>query len=283
MPRESFYILDGNALICRAYFSPGADLHSRSGEPTKATYGFMQSLFKTVHEKKPDYLAMATDPPRANTWRRRIFPEYKAHRVQQHDDLYVQITRCKEVVRALGIPVLECPMDEADDTIATLVASCPDSIQPVIVGRDKDLMQLLTDRVTMFDPMANEVLTPAFVEKKFGVPPKRLRDYLAIVGDSTDGIPGVAGIGPKTAVKWIKEYGSVKQMLEQFKFLPPKVQLALTMSNVKLCLRLTTLKKNCRIPQLPDSFEFQGFNLKRARPMFRELGFKRWAREAPGA
>jgi DNA polymerase-1 len=218
----SLYIVDGSSYIFRAYYAI-RQLATAKGMPTNAVYGFTTMLLKLVREKKPDYLAVAFDLEKP-TFREQLYRDYKAHRPPAPDDLLPQFSLVREVVRAFNIPVLEIEGFEADDVIGTLTRiATARGIRVTIVGSDKDLMQLVVgDEVHLLDTMKDKEYGPAQVREKFGVGPEQIVDLLGLTGDSTDNIPGVPGIGDKTAAQLLQRYGSIENLLERGHEVPGK-------------------------------------------------------------
>jgi len=207
-----FYIIDSHGQLYASYYAI-RDLTGPSGEPTNATYGFVGTLLKVLREEKPDYLAACFDLP-GPTHRHELFEEYKAHRKPMPQDLIVQIERVREILRLMGIPAVESPGYEADDCIATLARQARAAgMEVVICSRDKDLEQLVGPGVTMLDTKTFEHLDADGIMKRRGVRPEQMQDVLALMGDATDNIPGVPGVGEKTAVKLVVQYGSLEGVL----------------------------------------------------------------------
>src|SRR5574337_1067447 len=212
MSEPVLLLVDGSSYLYRAYHAL-PDLRAPDGFPTGAIHGFiamMKRLRETVLGSGPGgHAACVFDAP-GKTFRDDWYPEYKAHRAPMPDELRRQIAPIHEVVRLLGWPVLEVPRIEADDAIGTLARVAVGGGHRVIISTgDKDLAQLVDDRVTLINTMSNERLDVDGVRAKFGVPPERIVDYLARIGDAVDNVPGVEKVGPKTAAKWIAEYGSL--------------------------------------------------------------------------
>jgi DNA polymerase-1 len=208
------YLIDISSFIFRAFFAIRS-LKTKTGEPTNAVYGVATMLARLAEEAKPEYLAVIYDSKEAS-FRKEIYPEYKANRTAPPDDLVPQFARVEDLIRRFEIHSYRQSGVEADDLIATLTkrwtASSPQR-RVVVVTSDKDLMQLVTDRVTIWDTMKNKFYGPSDVVEKFGVRPDQIRDYLALVGDSSDNIPGVTGIGPKGAADLLKEFGTLEGIL----------------------------------------------------------------------
>jgi len=211
---DEVYLVDGSAYIYRAYHAV-APLTNSEGMPTHAVFGFMNILRRLLKDKKPQYLAVAFDM-RGPVFRHDMYPDYKANRPPMPEDLAVQIPYIKELVRAMNIPCFETQGIEADDIIASaaqLLSSQGKKV--VVVSGDKDLLQLVNEHVVMWDPMKNKVMDIAAVEEKYHVKPEQLLDCYSLMGDSSDNVPGVPGVGPKTAEKLINQYGSLEGVYEE--------------------------------------------------------------------
>ncbi len=214
MADKTLYLIDGSSYIYRAYFAI-RHLSSPIGFPTNALYGFTQMLLKVLKDRQPDYVAVVFDAGRL-TFRNELYPDYKANRSAMPDDLRRQIDPIKEMVRAFSIPALELAGFEADDIIATIARECSGcGVDIMVVTGDKDLMQIVSDRVRLLDTMKDKESGIPEVLDRFGVEPERVIDILGLAGDSSDNIPGVPGIGEKTAIKLIQEFGSLESLLER--------------------------------------------------------------------
>jgi DNA polymerase-1 len=201
-------LVDGSSYLYRAFHAL-PDLRNKAGEPTGAIYGVLNMLRRLESDYKADYKAVVFDA-KGKTFRDDWFPEYKAHRPPMPDDLVQQIEPLHAAIKAAGWPLLMVDGVEADDVIGTLATNATvEGINTLISTGDKDLTQLVNDHVRWYNTMSNELLNAAGVEAKFGVPPAQIVDYLALVGDTVDGVPGVAKCGPKTALKWLAQYGSL--------------------------------------------------------------------------
>lgn len=271
------YLIDGPSQFYRAIHTKGADLRSPSGEPTRGTYYFVRMLLKLVRERTPSHLAIALDDAREKLWRREWYPPYKADRSPKDREVVVQVWRIRQIIDQLGIPTILAPGWEADDVLASFTRKYRKK-RMVLVSRDKDLHQLVSDRVSIYDPQADEDLDVlAVVEKWGGITPDRIPDVQALMGDSTDNVPGVPGIGPKRAKKLIREYGDLATMrAEGFEDVPPKLQDALIETDLDLMKKLVTLNDRLPVPPLTE-IRFRELSFDKARKMFRELGFKRWS------
>jgi DNA polymerase-1 len=205
-------VIDGANAIFRAFFGiPG--LRAPDGTPTNAVLGFTNILNKVIRDESPDFIVVAMDP-KGGSFRNELYPEYKAHREATPEDLTVQFPVVRELIAAFGIRELVVPGFEADDVIATLVRKAPDDVAVSIISTDKDLMQLCSDRVELVDGIKDRRYGPAEVKEKFGVPPEQMLDLRSLVGDPSDNIPGVKGIGVKGAAKLIEEWGTLENLLE---------------------------------------------------------------------
>jgi len=206
-------LVDGSSYLFRAYHAL-PKLTNSKGEATGAAIGVLNMLRKLSADYRPRYMAVVFDAA-GKSFRNAIFPEYKANRPPMPEDLREQIAPLYETIRALGLPLLVVPQVEADDVIGTLaVQAAAEDLDTLIATGDKDLAQLVNDRITLVNTMNDAVLDRMGVIAKFGVPPERIVDYLSLMGDSIDNIPGVPKCGPKTAVKWIEEFGSLDGVIE---------------------------------------------------------------------
>ena len=205
-------LVDGSSYLYRAFHAL-PDLRNKAGEPTGAIYGVLNMLRRLESDYKADYKAVVFDP-RGKTFRDDWYPEYKAHRPPMPDDLARQIEPIHAAIKAAGWPVIMVDGVEADDVIGTLATQAATAdIDTLISTGDKDLTQLVGPKIRWYNTMSNELLDAAGVEAKFGVPPERIVDYLALVGDAVDGVPGVAKCGPKTALKWLTQYGTLDNLV----------------------------------------------------------------------
>jgi DNA polymerase-1 len=273
---EPIYLLDGHSQIYRAYYAPFRDLTSPTGEPTRATYVFCSMLLKLIRDKRPAYLAMAVDGPAEALLRRRDYPDYKVTRKPAPDDFRPQVARILQIVRALGIPILESPGHEADDVLATAVERFAREHPIVLISRDKDLDQLLRPGVVLYDPMEDQTFDADAVFKKKGYRPDQAVEVQTLCGDSIDNIPGVPGVGPKTAAKLIEKYGTVENVLAHANEQTPKLRQNLLASAATLPItrRLVTLDRAVPLPLDLEATRFKGVPAA-IRPIFAELGFNR--------
>ncbi len=275
MPEKpTLYLIDGSSYIYRAYYAI-RHLSSPKGFPTNALYGFIQMLLKVIKEKKPDHLAVIFDAGR-QTFRNEIYADYKANRAAMPDDLRQQIGPIKEAVRAFNIPALELQGFEADDIIGTIARDCEGrGMAAVVVTGDKDLMQIVSDSVTLLDTMKDKVSGPAEVAERFGVGPERVVDILGLAGDSSDNIPGVPGIGEKTAIKLVNDFGSLDELLARADEVKGKTgeRLREFAEQARLSRRLATI--DCQVPLAwsYDDFAASPQDNRRLAELFKEYGF----------
>ncbi len=277
MPKpKSFYIIDGHAQIFRAYFAPFRDLKSRSGEPTKATFVFTQMLLNIIDQRKPDYLAMVIDTGDESVFRKEIYPEYKATREPPPDDFFPQEKRILEIVKDAGVPIFAKPGFEADDLIATIAKRLEnEDFEIFLVSKDKDLRQILTPCIHMYDPTTDEVIDEAKMLEKVGYTPAEAVEVQTLMGDAIDNVPGIPGVGEKTAAKLIKKYGSADAVLGHLDELTPKMRENFEKFGERLPIarRLVTLKCDVDFQFHEESCRFLGLNLDGLKPHLRACGF----------
>lgn len=208
----NLYLIDGNSYFYRAFHAIRG-LSNSKGTPTNAIYGFTNMIFKILKEKKPDALAIVFDSP-VPTERHRIYEQYKAQRPEMPGELAIQIPRIKEVIKAFNIPIFEMPGYEADDIICTIAKKAASHGAGVfIVSSDKDMMQVVGNGIRIYDPMKDSILDEKHVTEKFGMPPDRMPEIMALAGDAVDNIPGVKGIGEKRAKELLLKAGSLDELL----------------------------------------------------------------------
>lgn len=211
-PAQTLVLVDGSSYLYRAYHALPPLTNSR-GEPTGAIFGVTNMLRTLLREYQPEHIAVVFDAP-GRTFREELYEEYKSHRPPMPDDLRSQIPPLHAIVKGLGLPCLVIGGVEADDVIGTLTTRAREAGMRVIISTgDKDMAQLVSPQVTLINTMTRQTLDPSGVEQKFGVPPECIVDYLALVGDSSDNIPGIPGVGPKTAASLLREYGSIDAIL----------------------------------------------------------------------
>ncbi len=273
-PRPRLYLVDGYSNIFRAYYAI-RNLSNSRGEPTNAVYGFVQMLRKMLREDKPELVGVALDL--GKTFRNDKFEGYKANRTPMPEDLQSQIPWIRRALEAYRIPALELQGFEADDVLGTLAhRATAEGYDVVLVSADKDLMQLVAPHVSLFHTGRNKMYGPAEVEEDFGVPPEKVADVLALMGDSIDNIPGVPGIGEKGAKGLIKEYGSLEELLARAGEIPRKAYregLLEHAEQARLSKELSTIHVECDVPFDPQALRHDPPDAAALRALFTELEF----------
>ena len=280
---KQLVLVDGSSYLYRAFHAMPNLANSR-GESTGAVYGIVNMLRRLMREYDTPYLAVVFDAP-GKTFRDRLYSAYKANRPPMPDELRSQIDKVHAVIRALGLPLLSVPDVEADDVIGTLArAATAYGMETLIVSGDKDLAQLVDTKVRMCDSMKDVVYDVEGVEAKFGVPPERIVDFLALVGDTSDNIPGVPKVGPKTAVRWLKEYGSLDQLVAQADGVPGKVgeNLRASLDQLPLSHQLATVKCDVALEEQPNDLKIGTPDEDALRQLYAELEFKTWLADLGG-
>src|SRR5258708_5963665 len=245
---DHVFLVDGSGYIFRAYHALPSINRKSDGLQLNAVFGFCNMLWKLLRDMKPEdkptHLAVVFDVSE-RTFRTEMYPDYKAHRPDPPDDLRPQFPLIREAVRAFDLPCIEMQGYEADDLIATYSReACEAGATVTIVASDKDLMQLVNDSVVMYDTMKDRRIGRAEVIEKFGVPPEKVIEVQALIGDSTDNVPGVPGIGPKTAAQLITEYGDLETLLARAGEIKQEKRRQSLIDNAKLALlskKLVTL------------------------------------------
>lgn len=284
--RPTLLLVDGSSYLYRAYHAMGQNLTAPDGAPTGALYGVLNMLRRLRSEYPHDYCAVVFDAKGKN-FRHQMFEEYKATRPPMPDDLRPQAEALPDLVRLTGWPVLVIGQVEADDVIGTLAKQGAEHGLRVIVSTgDKDMAQLVDERVTLVNTMSGETLDIEGVKAKFGVRPDQIRDYLALMGDKVDNVPGVEKCGPKTAVKWLEAYGSLQGVIEHASEIKGKVgeNLRAALPRLPLSYDLVTIKTDVDLhAELSDGIE----SLRCTTPKWAQLvvdfkrwGFRTWLKEA---
>jgi len=277
---DTLYLVDGSSYIYRAYFAI-RHLSAPDGTPTNAIYGFIQMLLKLLREHEPKHVAVVFDAGRV-TFRTEIYPEYKANRASMPDELRAQIKPIREVVRAFNIPVLEMEGYEADDIIAALAGRFSDSGgRVVVVTGDKDMMQIVSDRVTLLDTMKGTTTGVKEVIERFGVRPELVPDILGLAGDSSDNIPGVPGIGEKTACRLIAGFGSLDRLIEKADEVKGKAgeKLREFTRQALLSRKLATVERAIDIDAEPARLAAHPPDIQALNSFFRRYGFSSLVKE----
>ncbi len=284
---KTLLLVDGSSYLYRAFHAM-PDLRNAEGAPTGAIYGMINMLRKLRNDFPAAYIACVFDA-KGKTFRDDLYPEYKAHRPSMPDDLVRQIEPIHEAVRALGWPILMVDGIEADDVIGTLaVEAAKQGMQTVVSTGDKDLAQLVNDQVTLINTMSNEKLDREGVIAKFGVPPERIVDYLTLIGDAVDNVPGVDKVGPKTAVKWLAQYGSVDDIIARADEIGGAVgqNLRRVLDWLPQAKHLLTVKTDCdlaaHMASIQETLTAKPADKDTLIEFFRRYGFKTWLRELSG-
>jgi len=283
MSRPTLTLIDGSGYLYRAFHAL-PPLSNRLGEPTGALFGVFNMLRVTLKEK-PEYVAFVADAP-GPTFRDALYEQYKAHRPSMPDDLVTQIEPMLALVGALGVPILRVPGVEADDVIGTLAKQAAAAGMDVIVSTgDKDLAQLVDARVRLVNTMTNTTLDEQGVVEKFGVRPDQIIDYLALVGDSADNIPGVEKCGPKTAAKWLGEYGSLDAVIAHADTISGKIgeNLRAALPQLPLSRRLATIKTDVELDVRPADLRLREPDTASLRELYQRYEFKAALKELDGA
>ncbi|MBL8202259.1 MAG: DNA polymerase I [Chromatiales bacterium] len=252
-PPRRLVLIDGYSYLYRAFHALPPLTTSR-GQPTGAIFGFLNMLRQIQRTRKPDLIAVVMDAP-GPTFRDELYEHYKATRERMPDELQSQIEPLLEMVRALGLPLLREPGVEADDVIGTLAKRAQAAgIDTLIATSDKDMAQLVNGHIRLFDGINNRELDAAGVMDKFGVPPERIIDYLTLVGDTSDNIPGVPSVGPKTAAKWLAEYGTLDAIVERAGEIKGKVgeKLRASLPQIPLSRQLATIHVDVPLEMKPE-------------------------------
>lgn len=267
------YLIDGTAYVYRAFYSN--DLSTTQGVPTGAVYGVANMLNRVIREHDPEYLVVVFDA-KGKTFRHELYEEYKANRPPMPDDLRLQNEQIKELVVAMGIKSISISGVEADDVIGTLaVAASNAGVTTFISSSDKDLTQLVNDRITIIDDMRGTQMGPAQVQEKFGVRPDQIIDFLTLVGDSSDNIPGVPLVGQKTAAKWLTQYDSLNQIIEISDTLTGKTgeNFRNSIQQLHLSKELVSLKLDVDVDLDMDDFRMSPPNTDELREIYTQLEF----------
>ncbi len=275
-PRH-LYLLDGSSYIYRAYYGY-RDLATSAGVPTNAVFGFTKMLLSLLQDNQPDYLAVIFDPPREETFRRELYPEYKANRDTMPEDLADQVRYIRQVLQALNISTLKVAGFEADDVIATLARRyTSEELQVTVVTGDKDLMQIVDQKISLLDTMKDRRSGPQEVLERFGVPAEMVPDVLGLAGDTSDNIPGVPGVGEKTAAELVRRFGSLEDVLKWKHLVSGKKRkenLQLYADQARLSKTLATVRYDVELDVSLDDLARQEPNLTTLMPLLRELEFE---------
>ncbi|TDJ46068.1 MAG: DNA polymerase I [Gammaproteobacteria bacterium] len=279
MRDKPFILVDGSTYLFRAYHAglrAGLRLNSSQGEPTGAIHVVLNMLYSLLDEYQPERIAVVFDAP-GKTFRDDLYAEYKANRPPMPEDLRPQIEPLVQAVEAIGLPVLRVKGVEADDVIGTLATRATAAgLTTVISTSDKDMAQLVNEHVTLVNTMSHTTMDPNGVFEKFGVRPEQMIDYLALVGDSADNIPGVPGVGPVTAAKWLAEYGDLDTITSHAEEIPGKVGESLrnSLEVLPLYKELTTIVCDVDLPREPAELVYGEPDAARLQALYKRLEIK---------
>ncbi|MGH8864169.1 MAG: DNA polymerase, partial [Burkholderiales bacterium] len=280
---KTLLLVDGSSYLYRAFHAL-PDLRNRNNEPTGAVYGVLSMLRRLRKETAADYISCVFDA-KGKTFRDDWYADYKANRPPMPEELVAQIEPLHQSVRALGWPLLMVEGVEADDVIGTLAKQAEaKGVQTVISTGDKDITQLVSPTVRLVNTMSNENLDEKGVEEKFGVKPEQMVDYLTLIGDSVDNVPGVEKVGPKTAVKWLKQYGTLDQVVAHANEIAGVVgeNLRKALEWLPQAKRLLTIKCDVELPVKLEDLTPQPQDTAKLAELFDRLEFKTWRRELEG-
>ena len=280
MSTAPFILVDGSSYLYRAFHAM-PPLTNSKGKPTGAVYGVVNMIKRLIKDYQPQHIAIVFDA-KGKTFRDDLFKEYKANRPAMPDELQQQIEPLLAIIRAMGLPLLQIEGVEADDVIGTLAKQAEKhGLTTLISTGDKDMAQLVDDQITLINTMNNQIYDRQGVINKFGIPPELIIDYLSLVGDSVDNIPGVPKVGPKTAVKWLTEFGNLKNLIENADKISGAVGESLRnhLNALPLNIQLTTIKCDVNLTETPESLIAQPPNNENLIALFRELEFKTWLSE----
>jgi len=287
---DHFYLIDGSGYIFRAYYALPPLSRKSDGLPTGAVSGFCSMLFKLLEDSrtddsthKPTHFAVIFDSAKKN-FRNDIYSEYKANRTETPEDLIPQFEYIRKAVKAFNLPSIELINYEADDLLATyakkIVAA---GAKVTVISSDKDLMQLVSEKIRLYDPMKNKVLGEKEVFEKFGVKPNQVIDVQSLAGDSSDNIPGVPGIGVKTAAELINKYKTLDVLLKNIEEIPQNKRRETLLANKDkaiLSKKLVTLKDDVPVKEEPESFIMRSVEKEKLFDFFREMEFNRLLSQA---
>ncbi len=277
--RKKLVLVDGSSYLFRAFH--GLPPLLSNGHPTGAIYGVLNMLRKLMLDENPDLIGVIFDA-KGKTFRNDIYPEYKANRPPMPDDLRIQIQPLHEIIRAQGLPLVIVDNVEADDVIGTLAKQADEQGYQVLVSTgDKDMAQLVNQHVTLINTMNNVHMDENMVMEKFQVKPEQIIDYLALMGDTSDNIPGVPKVGPKTASKWIKEYGSLQNVIKNAESFKGKIgeNLRASLDFLPMSYELATIKVDVPLDLKLDDLKQQDVNAKVLSEFYQKFEFKRWLDE----
>ncbi len=277
IPQNPLILVDGSSYLFRAYYAP-PHLTNSKGEATGAIYGVVNMLKSLLKQFEPEQIAVIFDA-KGKTFRNDMYEDYKANRPPMPDDLRTQIEPLHQIIKAMGLPLISIPGVEADDVIGTFARIATEQKRDVLISTgDKDMAQLVNEHVTLINTMTDTILDPSGVVEKFGVAPELIIDYLALMGDKVDNIPGVEGCGPKTAVKWLEKFGSLKEVIANAKNIKGKIgeKLGAAIEHLPLSYELATIKLDVDVESDLDLLKIQATDTDQLIKLYGECEFKRW-------
>ncbi|HHJ81121.1 MAG TPA: DNA polymerase I, partial [Candidatus Tenderia electrophaga] len=273
-------LVDGSSYLFRAFHAI-RELSNSKGQPTNAIYGVINMVRKLISEYQPESMVVIFDA-KGKTFRNDLYADYKANRPPMPDELRSQIEPIHKIIRAMGIPMLVIDGVEADDVIGTLCQQASElKMETLVSTGDKDMAQLVNEHVTLINTMTDTLMTPETVVEKFGVKPEQIIDYLALMGDSADNIPGVPKCGPKTAAKWLAAYGSLDEVMANADQVKGKIgeNLRNSLEFLPLSQQLATIKCDVELPFTPEQLKLEAPDKPALRELFKEMEFKTWLRQ----
>ncbi|MCP3680819.1 MAG: DNA polymerase I [Gammaproteobacteria bacterium] len=280
MAEKLLMLVDGSSYLFRAYHAL-PPLNNRDDEPTGAIYGVINMVRSLLKEHQPDYIAMVFDPA-GKTFRHDLYPDYKANRGDTPEDLLTQIAPLYEILEAMGLPLIIVDGVEADDVIGTLAQQAQQAnLKTIISTGDKDMTQLVNSKVTLINTMNNSTLDRDKVKEKFGVKPEQIIDYLTLIGDTSDNVPGVTKVGPKTAAKWLSQYESLDNLVRHSDEIGGKVgdNLRQALEQLPLMRELITIKCDVTLSEPVEKMTQRQPDNDKLAQLFKRLEFKRWLKE----
>lgn len=278
--KKPLVLVDGTSYLYRAFHAL-PPLSNSKGEPTGAVYGVINMLRKLLKDTNPDYIVVVFDA-KGKTFREELYAEYKAHRPAMPDELQRQVEPLYAIIRGLGLPLIIHPGVEADDVIGTLASKANQRQLPVLISTgDKDFAQLVCEHITLVNTMTNTRLDYQGVVDKFGVTPKQITDYLSLIGDNVDNVPGVPNVGPKTAAKWLNHYGNLESLIKNASEIKGKIgeNLKAHLDKLPLSRQLVTIKTDVDVEFDLEKFRPKAFDSSVLMEHYKKLEFKGWLRE----
>lgn len=280
MPNKTLILVDGSSYLFRAYHALPPLTNSKN-QPTGAIYGVINMLRRLMNDYKPEHIAVVFDP-KGKTFRNELYADYKANRLAMPDELSVQIPPLFSIIKALGLPLIIVDGVEADDVIGTLARQATKLHMPTLISTsDKDMAQLVDSHITCINTMSDSIMDITGVVQKFGVQPTQIIDYLTLVGDTSDNIPGVPKVGPKTAAKWLAEYNTLDNLIKHKDAIKGKVgdYFRATIEQLPLTKQLVTIKTDVMLPITIEQLIPGVVDQKKLIELFTELEFKSWLKD----